>query len=80
MKNKDFPFYVIAYYYNGEFIAYSKHSVVQPYIAKTDSLIHAKKYKNKGSAIKRAKELRKIYNWDKELRIEVEKIVKPNFL
>ena len=80
LKDKDFPFYVIAYYYNDKFIAYSKHSIVQPWIAKTTSLSQAKGYKNKASAMKRAEGIREIYKWDKELKIEVEKIVKPNFL
>lgn len=78
MKNKiTYPFYVIVYYRNGEFTAYSKHSIVQPWVAQTESLKYAKKYKNKGSAVKRAEGIREIYKWDKGIRIEVEKIVEP---
>ena len=55
MKSKiTYPFYVIVYYYKNEFTAYSKHSIVQPWVAQTGSLKYAKKYKNKGSALKRA--------------------------
>lgn len=78
MKSKiTYPFYVIVYYRNGEFTAYSKHSIVQPWVAQTESLKYAKKYKNKGSAVKRAEGIREIYKWDKGIRIEVEKIVEP---
>lgn len=78
MKNKiTYPFYVIVYYRNDEFVAYSKHSIVQPWVAQTESLKYAKKYKNKGSAVKRAEGIREIYKWDKDIRIEVEKIVEP---
>lgn len=78
MKSKiTYPFYVIVYYYKDEFTAYFKHSIVQPWIAQTKSLKYAKKYKNKGSAVKRAEGIREIYKWDKGIKIEVEKIVEP---
>lgn len=74
-----YPFYVVIIK-DGDIELYSQASTVQPWVKKTISLAKAKKYKNKGSAIKRMEGLQKIFRPRDGYEIRVEKIVEPNSL